>query len=181
MGSRFVRAPAAGPTRTMETVSHTQIETEGRTIVVADTGPRMCGLVRHAVALARAQGHTTGIPYRQVVVFGVTDEVRGEQVGVVTGDAAWSRGAGEAVARIRADLSTLATDGAIRLVLALVPHGHPKREGLAATIEALVAFQARHGFKGHIVLIGDPPPAHVVEALQARLSDVTLVPVPDVL
>lgn len=164
--------------RVIETVESDEIETQDRTIVVAVGGARMRGLIRHAIELARAQSSTTGIPYRQIVVFHMTRSVRREYVYKVTRDSVRPAGVEGNVVRIHTELTELAP-GDMDLYLALVPNRHEDMKTLHAAMEELVAFHERHGFKGHIVMIGDyGVSAEEVEQLQGRLEGSTLVTVP---
>lgn len=175
---QIVRAAHYYYRRIIETVESEEIETEDRTIVVAVGGARMGGLVRHAINLARAQGRTTGIPYRQIVVFHMTKSVKREYVFRVTRDSVRPVGVEGNVVRIHTELTELAPDD-VTFYLALVPNRHEELDVLHAAIEELVDFHERHGFKGHIVMIGDygiAPPE--VEELQGRLEGSTLVTVP---
>jgi amino acid transporter len=175
---QIVRAAHRYYRRIIETVESEEIETEDRTIVLAVGGARMRGLVRHAIELARAQSRTTKIPYRQIVVFHMTQSVRREYVYKVTRDSVRPVGVEGNIVRIHTELTELAPDD-ITLYLALVPNHHEDLDVLHAAIEELVAFHERHGFKGHIVMIGDYAISpEEVEVLQARIPESTLVAVP---
>jgi amino acid transporter len=165
--------------RVLETVEGDEIETEDRTIVVAVGGVRIGRLLHHALDLARAQSRTTGIPYKQVVVFHMTKQVRREYVYKVTRDSMRPAGVTGNVVRIHTELTQLAPPD-MNLYLALVPMvargGASAR--LQAAMDALVDFHERHDFHGHIVMIGDYGVSEAERAdLQARLVDSTLVSV----
>jgi amino acid transporter len=165
--------------RVIETVESDAIETGERTIVVAVGGVRMRGLIQQAVALARAQSRTTGIPYTQVVVFHMTKTVGREYVYRVERDSMRPAGIEGNAIRIHTELTEL-TPSDLKMFLALVPQG--KEEGksrLHQAMDALVRFHERHGFRGHIVMIGEYGVSEQdVQELQARLHGSTLVTVP---
>jgi hypothetical protein len=154
------------------------IETEGRTIAVVVGGEPVGDLVRHAIDLARAQSRTTGIPYRQLVVFHPSEAVRREHVHAVTRGSVTPAGAEGDIVRIHTELIEVVPDD-ITLHLAVVPSRHEALDGLHAAIEALVGFHRRHGFKSHIVVIADDAIVRdELDALQARLQGSTLITVP---
>lgn len=165
--------------RVIETVEGDAIETGERTIVVAVGGVRMGRLIQQALALARAQSRTTGIPYTQVVVFHMTRSVGREYVYRVARDAMRPAGIEGNAVRIHTELTELAPSD-LKVFLALVPQG--KDEGksrLHQAMDALVDFHERHGFRGHIVMIGDYGVAEAdVQELQDRLEGSTLVTAP---
>ncbi|MCX4245741.1 APC family permease [Paraliomyxa miuraensis] len=169
--------------RVIETVEGDAIETGERTIVVAVGGVRMGRLIAQAVALARAQSRTTGIPYTQVVVFHMTRSVGREYVYRVSRDSLRPAGIEGNAVRIHTELTELAPSD-LAMFLALVPETKPK-EGeaepsrLHQAMDALVEFHERHGFRGHIVMIGDYGVSDEdVQDLQDRLEGSTLVTVP---
>ena len=166
--------------RVIETVEGDEIETEDRTIVVAVGGVRIGRLLRQSFELARAQSRTTGIPYQQVVVFHMTKQVRREYVYRVSKDSLRPAGVEANVVRIHTELTELApTD--INLFLALVPppEDSESTNRLHMAMDALVGFHARHGFHGHIVMIGDYAVTDEDQRqLQERLKPSTLVTVP---
>jgi hypothetical protein len=135
-------------------------------------------LIRHAVELARAQSRTTGIPYKQVVVFHMSRTVRREYVYRVTPDSMRPAGIEGNIVRIHTELTEVApTD--MKLFLAIVPGDSPDKPILHAAMDALVDFHERHGFKGHIVMIGDYGVSpEDIDTLQDRLEGSTLVTVP---
>ncbi len=165
--------------RVIETVEGDAIETGERTIVVAVGGVRMGRLIQQALALARAQSRTTGIPYTQVVVFHMTRAVGREYVYRVTRDALRPAGIEGNAVRIHTELTELAPSD-LKVFLALVSQG--KDEGksrLHQAMDALVSFHERHGFRGHIVMIGDYGVSEEdVLELQERLKGSTLVTAP---
>jgi hypothetical protein len=162
----------------IETVENTVIEAEDRTIVVAVGGVRMGRLITYALELARAQSRTTGIPYKQIVVFHMTKTVRRESVYKVTRDSMRPAGVEGNIVRVHTELTQLAPSD-MSLYLAVVPNHHEELDNLHAAMEELVDFHARHGFKGHIVLIGDYGVSQQeYEDLQNRLVGSTLVTVP---
>lgn len=165
--------------RVIETVEGDAIETGERTIVVAVGGVRMRGLIQQAVALARAQSKTTGIPYRQVVVFHMSRSVGREYVYRVARDSLRPAGIEGNAIRIHTELTELAPSD-LKVFLALVPQGKDESRGrLHMAMDALVRFHERHGFRGHIVMIGDYGVSEQdVAGLQARLEGSTLVTVP---
>jgi amino acid transporter len=174
-GYRYIR-------RVLETVESTVIDPQQRTIVVAVGGVRVGRLITKAIDLARQQGRTTGIPYRQVVVFHMTRSVRSEFVYRVTPDAIRPEGIEGNVTRIFTELTEIApTD--MDLYLALVPDKSARathhKGPLHAALDALVAFHERHSFKGHIIMIGTYGVKQSdIDELQDRLKGTILVPVP---
>lgn len=165
--------------RVIETVEGDAIETGERTIVVAVGGVRMRGLIQQAVMLARAQSKTTGIPYTQVVVFHMTRSVGREFVYRVAPDSMRPAGIEGNAIRIHTELTELAPSD-LKMFLALVPQGKDEGKGrLHQAMDALVRFHERHGFRGHIVMIGDYGVSEKdVQDLQSRLTGSTLVTVP---
>jgi len=165
--------------RVIETVESGAIETGERTIVVAVGGVRMGRLIRQAVELAQAQSRTTGIPYTQIVVFHMTGSVGREYVYRVAHDSMRPAGIEGNAVRIHIELTELAPSN-LNMYLALVPEaGDPDKGRLHQAMEALVAFHERHGFRGHIVMIGDYGVSEEdVAALQDRLEGSTLVTAP---
>lgn len=168
--------------RVIETVEGDAIETGERTIVVAVGGIRMGRLIRHAVALARAQSQTTGIPYTQIVVFHMTKSVGREYVYKVGRESIRPAGIEGNAIRIHTELTELSPSD-LNMFLALVPQP-PTPEGKAPSrlhtaMDALVDFHERHGFRGHIVMIGDYGVGDDdVAQLQDRLEGSTLVTAP---
>ncbi|MEX1363774.1 MAG: amino acid permease [Nannocystaceae bacterium] len=165
--------------RVIETVEGGEIETGERTIVVAVGGVRMGGLIQQAVSLARAQSRTTGIPYKQIVVFHMTKSVGHEYVYRVRRDSLRPAGIEGNAVRIHTELTELAPSD-LNVFLALVPQaGEPSKGRLHQAMDTLVDFHERHGFRGHIVMIGDYGVSEQdVAALQERLEGSTLVSVP---
>lgn len=164
--------------RTIETVEGEAIETEDRTIVVAVGGVRIGGLIQNGIALARAQSRTTGIPYRQIVVFHMTKQVRREYVYRVEKDSMRPAGVEGNIVRIHTELTELSPPD-MKMFLALVPTPPGDKDRLHTAMDALVAFHERHGFKGHIVMIGDYGVSEEDRReLQERLEGSTLVTVP---
>ncbi len=164
--------------RVVDTVESTEIETQDRTIVVAVGGARIGSLLRQAVALAQAQSRTTGIPYRQLVVFHMTRTVRKEAVYRVTRESLRPAGIEGNAVRIFTELTQLAPPD-MRVYLALVPNEHEGVETVRAAIETLVDFHERHGFRGHIVMFGDYGVSDEVKGeLSSRLEGSTLIWVP---
>ncbi len=164
--------------RVVETVEGDEIETEDRTIVVAVGGVRIGRLLHNALELARAQSRTTGIPYKQVVVFHMTRQVRTEYVYRVGRDSLRPAGVTGNVVRIHTELTQLAPPD-MTIYLALVPMPGEGDSRLHMAMDALVDFHERHGFRGHIVMIGDyGVTAEDTRQLQGRLKDSTLVTVP---
>ncbi|PCC66905.1 Amino acid transporter [Nannocystis exedens] len=172
-GYRYVR-------RVLETVESTVIDPQQRTVVVAVGGVRVGRLVSKAIDLAHQQSRTTGIPYRQVVVFHMTKGVRSEFVYRITQDSIRPEGIEGTTVRIFTELTEIAPKD-LDLYLALVPHKQtPQHKSLLhAAFDALVRFHEAHSFKGHMIMIGTygVKPADI-EELQTRLKDTTLVPVP---
>ena len=161
--------------RVIETVESDAIETEDRTIVVAVGGVRIGSLIRQAVALARAQTKTTGIPYRQLVVFHMTKSVRREYVYRVTPDSIRPAGIEGNAVRIFTELTELQAPE-LDIYLALVPAPREEQDTLHAAMDCLVAFHERHDFHGHIVMVGDYGVTETVRSeLQSRLEGSTLV------
>lgn len=175
---RLLRAGHQYFRRVIETVEGDAIETDDRTIVVAVGGVRIGQLLTRSLELARAQSATTGIPYKQVVVFHMTRQVRREYVYRVSKDSMRPAGVEGNVVRIHTELTELApTD--INLFLALVPMPDQGGDRLHMAMDALVAFHGRHGFHGHIVMIGDyGVSSEDQRTLSERLQPSTLVTVP---
>ncbi|MBX7079507.1 MAG: hypothetical protein K1X88_10000 [Nannocystaceae bacterium] len=163
--------------RVIESVESSAIEAEDRTIVVAVGGVRIGRLLRNAVDIARAQSVASGIPYRQIVVFHMTRTVTREVVYRVTRDSIRPAGIEGNVVRVHTELTEIAPDD-LAMYLALVPNRHTDKNTLHAAMDELVDFHARHGFRGHIVIIGDYGISDADKAeLQARLPGSTLLPV----
>jgi amino acid transporter len=159
----------------IETVEADSIETRDRTIVVAVGGVRFGRLLRQAVILARRQSQTTGIPYRQIVVFHMTKGVRRESIYKVTAHSVRPAGIEDNEVRIFTEMTEVASKDMV-MYLALVPNRHPEEDGLRNALDELVEFYERHKFKGHIVMVGEyGVPPDVQEALQERLEGSTLV------
>lgn len=169
--------------RVLETVESTVIDPQQRTIVVAVGGVRVGRLITKAIDLARQQGRTTGIPYRQVVVFHMTRSVRSEFVYRVTPDAIRPEGIEGNVTRLFTELTEVAPND-MDLYLALAPdksakQGTQHKGPLHAALDALVAFHERHAFKGHIIMMGTYGVKQSdIDELQDRLKGTILVPVP---
>ncbi|MCA9712067.1 MAG: hypothetical protein KDK70_39895, partial [Myxococcales bacterium] len=166
--------------RVIETVEGDAIETGERTIVVAVGGVRMGRLIHHAVELARAQSRTTGIPYTQVVVFHMTRSVGREYVYKVSRDSMRPAGIEGNAIRIHTELTEMAPPD-LSTYLALVPQlpDSTSKNRLHLAMDALVDFHERHGFRGHIVMIGDYGVSEQeVAQLQERLEGSTLVTAP---
>lgn len=164
--------------RVIETVEGDEIETSERTIVVAVGGVRIGRLMHHAIALARAQSRTTGIPYKQIVVFHMTRQVRREYVYKVAPQSLRPAGVEGNVVRIHTELTELAPPD-MTMFLALVPMPENGGTRLHMAMDALVAFHEGHDFAGHVVMIGDYGVSEEDrDALQERLAPSTLVTVP---
>jgi amino acid transporter len=159
----------------VETVEADTIETEDRTIVVAVGGVRIGNLLRRSVQLARRQTKTTGIPYRQIVVFHMTKTVRRESIYRVTRHSVRPAGIEGSAVRIFIEMTEVVPPD-ITMYLALVPNPRSAEESLEAALDSLVEFYAHHRFKGHIVMVGDyGVPPEVQRRLQERLEGSTLV------
>lgn len=164
--------------RVIDTVESEAIETEDRTIVVAVGGVRIGRLLQNAIDVARAQGKASGIPYRQIVVFHMTRTVDREYVYRVGRDSIRPSSIEGNVVRIHTELTELAPPD-ITMYLALVPNRSSSEDKLQAAMDSLVEFHESHGFKGHIVIIGDYGISEEDKAdLQRRLVGSTLLPVP---
>lgn len=164
--------------RVIETVESTAIETEDRTIVVAVGSVRIGRLIEKAVAVGKMQSKTTGIPYRQLVVFHMSDEVRRESVYRVLRDSIRPAGLVPDAVRIFTKLTEVAPDDMV-VYLAIVPPKPGGAADLPSALDALVEFHDRHNFRGHMVLVGTyGVKAEEIEHLQERLQGSTLVPVP---
>jgi hypothetical protein len=172
----------------LETVESTVIDPQQRTIVVAVGGVRVGRLITKAIDLARQQGRTTGIPYRQVVVFHMTRSLRSEFVYRVAQDSIRPEGIEGNVTRLFTELTEVAPHD-MDLYLALVPDKSQKptsgtlsphgKGPLQAALDALVAFHERHSFKGHIIMIGTYGVKQAdIDELSERLKGTILVPVP---
>ncbi len=163
----------------IETVESTAIETEDRTIVVSVGSVRIGNLVGKAAALAQQQTKTTGIPYRQLVVFHMTPDVTQEQVYLVHSESIRPVGIPSSAVRIFTELTERAP-AEMRCYLALAPPvDRGERDTLKAALETLVAFHENHNFRGHIIMVGTYGVARSdLGELQDRLEGSTLVPVP---
>ncbi|HVI01272.1 MAG TPA: hypothetical protein VM869_21290 [Enhygromyxa sp.] len=175
----LLRAAHSYYRRVIETVESTEIETEDRTVVVAVGSVRIGRLIENAINLATVQSKVTGIPYRQLVVFHMSDAVSTEHVYQV--DRATIRPAGLATdaVRIFTQLTEIAP-AEMLTYLAIVPPANPDiKDNLESALETLVDFHDRHHFKGHMVLVGTyGVQMERLEQLAARLEGSTLVPVP---
>lgn len=165
--------------RVIETVESSAIETEDRTVVVAVGSVRIGRLIENGIALARMQSKTTGIPYRQMVVFHMSSAVDSEQVYEVSRDSIRPAYLATDAVRIFTQLTEIAPSD-MRVYLALVPPIEPdKPSDLTAALDTLVDFHDRHRFKGHMVLVGTYGVRHEeFDRLQERLEGSTLIPVP---
>jgi hypothetical protein len=164
--------------RVIETVESTAIETEDRTVVVAVGSVRIGRLVENGIALARQQSKTTGIPYRQMVVFHMSSAVKSEQIYEVNRDSIRPAYLATDAVRIFTQLTEIAPSD-MRVYLALVPPVAEGEADLAAALDTLVDFHDRHNFKGHMVLVGTYGVRHdEFDHLQERLQGSTLIPVP---
>lgn len=164
--------------RVIETVESTAIETEDRTVVVAVGSVRIGRLIEKAVAVGKMQSKVTGIPYRQLVVFHMSDAVRTESVYRVQRDSIRPAGLVADSVRIFTKLTEVAPDD-MTVYLAVVPPAKPGTTDLSGALDALVEFHDRHNFRGHMVLVGTyGVKADELERLQGRLEGSTLVPVP---
>ncbi|PRP97454.1 hypothetical protein ENSA5_34460 [Enhygromyxa salina] len=175
----LLRAAHSYYRRVVETVESSEIETEDRTIVVAVGSMRIGRLIENAIALARRQSATTGIPYRQLVVFHMSSLVTGEHVYQV--DRHTIRPAGLAADAVRVfNKLTEVAPTELRCYLAIVPPADPEIvDDLSAALDTLVDFHDRHNFTGHMVLVGTYEARHEgFDRLQSRLEGSTLVPVP---
>ena len=162
----------------IDTVESEALETEDRTIVVAVGGVRIGRLLHHAVEIARAQSKASGIPYRQIVVFHMTRTVQREAVYKVTRDSIRPSSIEGNVIRVHTEITEIVPPD-LTMYLALVPNRHTEKDTLHAAMDELVDFHQRHGFRGHIVLIGDYGIQEAdKEDLQRRLVGSTLLPVP---
>jgi amino acid transporter len=165
--------------RVIETVESTAIETEDRTVVVAVGSVRIGRLLENAINLATVQGKVTGIPYRQMVVFHMSDGVTGEHIYEVERDSIRPAGLVPDAVRIFTQLTEVAPEE-LRTYLAIVPPVNlEKKDTLESALDTLVDFHNRHHFKGHMVLVGTIGIHHEkFEELAQRLTGSTLVPVP---
>ncbi|MCA9697454.1 MAG: hypothetical protein KC431_08010, partial [Myxococcales bacterium] len=175
----LLRAAHSYYRRVIETVESTAIETEDRTVVVAVGSVRIGRLIEKGIGLARMQSKVTGIPYRQLVVFHMSEAVDGEHVYEVTRESIRPAGLAPDANRIFTQLTELAPEK-LRVYLAVVPPTNPEESNdLTAALDTLVDFHDRHNFKGHMILIGtygvDP---ERITALNERLEGSTLVPIP---
>jgi amino acid transporter len=164
--------------RVIETVESTAIETEDRTVVVAVGSVRIGRLIENGIQLARMQSKTTGIPYRQMVVFHMSSAVKGEQIYEVDRESIRPAYLATDAVRIFTQLTEIAPPD-MRVYLALVPPVDASSKGdLTAALDTLVDFHDRHKFKGHMVLVGTYGVRHdEFDRLQERLQGSTLIPV----
>lgn len=175
----LLRAAHSYYRRVIETVESTEIETEDRTVVVAVGSVRIGRLIENAINLATIQSKVTGIPYRQLVVFHMSDAVSGEHVYQVDRTTIRPAGLAPDAVRIFTQLTEVAPPE-MRTYLAIVPPVNPDvQDTLEAALDSLVDFHDRHKFKGHMVLVGTYGVRHEkFDALADRLEGSTLVPVP---
>jgi amino acid transporter len=175
----LLRAAHSYYRRVIETVESTAIETEDRTVVVAVGSVRIGRLIENGIALARMQAKTTGIPYRQMVVFHMSDLVSGEHVYEIDRSTIRPAGLVTDAVRIFTQLTEIAPQD-MKVYLAIVPPIDPENpDDLASALDTLVDFHDRHGFRGHMVLVGTYGVQHeTIDDLQERLEGSTLVPVP---
>src|SRR5690606_11386258 len=110
--------------RVIETVESTEIETEDRTVVVAVGSVRIGRLLENAINLAAIQSKVTGIPYRQLVVFHMSDAVSGEHVYQVERETIRPAGLAPDAVRIFTQLTEVAPPE-MRTYLAIVPPINP--------------------------------------------------------
>lgn len=166
--------------RVIETVPSTEIETEDRTAVVAVHGMRTGRLLVKAVALAKAQSRATGIPYRQLVVFHMSDEIGEEHVYRVERNSIRPVGIDANSIRVFTELTEVApVDMTCYLAIVPRPKDTKAEDSLGAALDALVQFHGTHGFTGHMVLIGTYGVTdEALAELQEQLEGSTLVPVP---
>jgi amino acid transporter len=161
--------------RVVDSVETEAIESSDRTIVVAVGSVRMGLLIENAIKIAQAQTKVTGIPYRRVVVFHMTRNVRSEYVFKVSADSVRPAGIEGHAVRIFTHMTQVAPAN-LDLYLALVPYPSSAPSRLDAAMDSLVEFHNRHDFKGHIVLVGDYGVTDEdKERLQSRLEGSTLV------
>ncbi len=175
----LLRAAHSYYRRVIETVESTEIETEDRTVVVAVGSVRIGRLIENAINLASVQGKVTGIPYRQLVVFHMSDAVTGEHVYQVDRSTIRPAGLATDAVRIFTQLTEVAPAN-MRTYLAIVPPVDPEtKDDLESALDSLVDFHDRHNFTGHMVLVGTYGVRHEkFDALAERLEGSTLIPVP---
>jgi amino acid transporter len=175
----LMRAAHSYYRRVIETVESTEIETEDRTVVVAVGSVRIGRLIEHAISLAAVQSKVTGIPYRQMVVFHMSDAVKGEHIYQVDRTTIRPAGMAPDAVRIFTQLTEVAP-AEMKTYLAIVPPAKPEiQDNLEAALDSLVDFHDRHNFKGHMVLVGTHGvQPEKLDALAERLEGSTLVPVP---
>jgi hypothetical protein len=165
--------------RVIDTVESTEIETEDRTVVVAVGSVRIGRLLERAIALARAQSRVTGIPYRQLVVFHMSDQVEREIVYRVEPDTVRPASVPPSAVRIFTQLTELSTEGLKCYIAIVPPSAKGNKDQLASALDTLVAFHERHSFKGHVVMVGTYGVGRAdLAQLGERLEGSTLVPVP---
>jgi hypothetical protein len=175
----LLRAAHSYYRRVIETVESTEIETEDRTVVVAVGSVRIGRLIENAIGLAAIQSKVTGIPYRQLVVFHMSDAVTTEHVYQVDRTTIRPAKLATDAVRIFTQLTEVAPSD-MRTYLAIVPPVNPDvHDNLESALDTLVDFHDRHHFKGHMVLVGTYGARHEkFDELAERLQGSTLVPVP---
>jgi amino acid transporter len=183
----LIRAANAYFHRVIETVESTEIETEDRTVVVAVGDVRTGRLIEHAVSLARRQSLASGIAYRNIVVFHMTEDVKTEHVYRVETDSVRPSGVSGGSIRIFTEM-TERIPSDLKAYLALVPPSDDDEseqitsvsgKRLHRALVSLVRFHDSHAFKGHMVMVGTYGVAgSEFQSLQDRLEGSTLVPVP---
>ncbi len=166
--------------RVVDTVEPTAIETQDRTAVVAVGEVRYRRILDYAFKTAKAQGIASGRPYRQLVAFHMTPDVKRETIYEVVEDGVRPAGIPAGIVRIYSDLSRMTTPG-VRSYLVLMPpdEAYDERRGVEQALAALGDFHERHEFRGHLVFVGSWNLRHEdVERLNERLHGSTLVTVP---
>ena len=177
--TQIIRSTYTYLARILDTVESTEIETEDRTVVVAVGSVRIGRLLERAIALARAQSRVTGIPYKQLVVFHMSDQVERELVYRVQPDSDRPSTVPPSAIRIFTQLTELSTEGLTCYIAIAPPIDRSTKDQLASALNTLVDFHERHKFKGHVVMVGTYGVGRAdLSTLGERLEGSTLVPVP---
>ena len=175
---RLIRAGYRYLLRVVGTEEEEALHTEDDVMVVAVGGARLRHLIRAAITTGREWGGRNNRQFRRLVVFHMTDDVRGEHVYRVSAETLRPVGLPDGAVRIFTELTEVAVPD-LEIFLVLAPNPSPDKPGLAAAMDALVGFHDRHAMEGHLFMMGayGVDPAVALE-LDERLGASALVTVP---
>lgn len=140
--------------------------------MVVDREQDVARLLTQATALARAQSETTGIPYRQIVLFsmqGTEPTVQRVRPGTPA--------SGTPLRRDMLATAETMVPPDFALYLVTVPSERPLPD-VRDVLLRLALFQEESGVRGHIVLLGRDVPAELYGELQSRLAGATIIAMP---